>query len=431
MEHDFLVTQPPPVDRKSSLVTSLGAFGVSAILHVVVLLLVGSYVIFEEVIPRTPFTAVGDLVSSADAEVLPEPPSDVMPDLPETPVLNNDLALSQEPAQEAGESTSSDILVASSVNPTFSLPPATGPVTAVPRLGTGGGSQASGTPGASSAGPSKSSVVSTLFGSSEESPSALTGRFYDASRRKNGDAIGGATMANFSNMTAAWVKERGKASFLRDLFWESKTPLYAKYILIPGGATAVAFESFGEKPATPNPAYLVHYSGRIATPEAMTFRFNVNGNDCVIVLIDGKPVAIADLVGGGGDRPDWRTNPTQKFTKEKFGWESPEELMFSSKSSYNRYTMGDWLTWGANEFHKIDILIGDAAVGGDFFIFVEVQGKRYDENEATKAHNPHVKKGIPILPPFKTDRVKIPEEITASFNTPKFEERGPVFVVQP
>jgi len=351
----MMAIQTSPRESKlRNLQTSLGAFGLSLIVHVAILLFAGSLVIFKGVLPKAPFVATDGLVGTGEAEVLPEPPEDLGLDVPDTPVINNDLSIQSTTQEETGEATSSDILVSTGINTTFSLPPAVGPATAVPRLGTGSGATGSGTgggQGSGAGGPSSGKVVKTLFGSSASDKPVLVGRFYDASRRKNGDAIGIATMANFGTHTGAWSREsRGKTSFLKDLYWESKIQLFATQVIIPGGETRVAFESFGEKATTENPAYLVHYTARIALPEATTFRFNTIGNDALIILIDGKPVNATDVPGG----PDWNQNPTDKRTKEKFGWESPEPLLFPSRPSYNRYTRGDWLTWAANEYHKID-----------------------------------------------------------------------------
>lgn len=428
-----MAIQTPEKESKfGSLQTSIGAFGLSLIIHTAVLLIVGSLVIFEGVLPKTPFVAVDGLVGAVDSDVLPEPPDDTIMELPESPVINNDLAIATTTPEESGEATSSDIIVSTGINTTFSLPPAVGPPTAVPRLGTGTGLTGSGNRGGGSeaSGPSSAKVIRTLFGSSATDKPVLVGKFYDASRRKNGDPIGSAVMKDFASNTRAWAKEsRGRPSFLRDLYWESKNPIYATSIAIPGGLTEIAFESFGEKPVTPNPAYLIHYTARIALPETTTFRFNSIGNDVVIVLIDGKPVNVTDVPGG----EDWVNNPTDKRTLQGFGWESPVPLLFPSQRSYNRYTRGDWLTWPANQYYKIDILIGDAAVGGDFYIFIEEQGKRYKVDEKTRAFNAHANNdGIPILPVFRVDRTRLPEEITSKgfLREHGFEERGPVFMVQ-
>jgi hypothetical protein len=422
-------------EKKSTLrnlQTSLGAFGFSIIIHASVLLLVGSFVVFEGVIPKTPFVAVDGVVTMADAEVLPEPPSETNLDLPDTPAINNELSISNNVPEESGAATSADIIVSTGINTTFTLPPAVGPVTAVPRLGVGAGATGTGSGGSGGAqgqgrGTSAGKVVQTLFGSTSTDKPLLVGRFYDTSRRKNGDPVGAGTMAENAQLATRWVQERGKSSVLRE-YWESKTLLYATHIIIPGGLTKEAFESFGEKAVTPNPAFMVHYTARIALPQATTFRFNTIGNDVLAVLIDGKPVSITDPSFG-----DWQSNPTEKRNKVRFGWESTEPLLFPARPSYDRYTYGDWLSWGANEYHKIDILIGDAAVGGSFFIFVEEQGKKYKEQTATKEFNAHAgNRGIPILPIFKVDRVKLPEDILNDyrFKPLGYEERGPTFLVQ-
>jgi len=77
--------------------------------------------------------------------------------------------------------------------------------------------------------------------------------------------------------------------------------------------------------------------------------------------------------------------------------------------------------------------LGDAAVGGDFYIFVEEQGKNYKEAERTKQFNAHANnQAIPILPIFRVDRGKLPDELTQTgfLRDIGYEERGPVFLVQ-
>lgn len=413
---------------EKSLKTSIGAFGLSLILHVSVLLLVGGYVIYEGVVPKTAFVPVDGVAGGPEADVLPEPEETEIMTMPDSPTVSNDLAIQSTPAETNDIATSSDLIVSTGINPTFSLPPATGAVAAIPRLGTGSGASGSGTNSAENTNPSAGKVVRTLFGTSQTDKPVLVGRFYDASRRKNGDPIGIATMAAFGQNVQKWAAERGKASFLKDLYWESKKLLYATQVIIPGGETKVAFESFGEKAVTPNPAFIIHYTARIALPEAKTFRFNVIGNDHVVVLIDGKVVAAADTPG-----QDWVNNPPDKRTKERFGWESPEPLLFPSKPSYNRYTRGDWLNWAANEYHKIDILVGDAAVGGDFYVFVEEQGKKYEVNNYTKTFNAHAgNQGIPILPIFRVDRVRLSDDLTERgfLRDVGYDDKGPVFLVE-
>lgn len=426
-------TQTPGRESKlANLKTSIGAFGLSLIIHTAVLLLVGSMVVFEGVLPKTPFVAVEGVVNAIESETIPDPPEEQIMDLPDTPTLNNDLMIQTESTNDAQETTSSDIIVSSAINSTFTLPLAIGAPTPVPTLGSGIGTGSMGGGGnAASTNPSTAQVVRTLFGTTATDKPVLTGTFYDASRARNGDAIGVATVARFTESTRAWAKDsKGSPRFLRERYWESKNPIYASFIAIPGGDTPIAFASFGEKPVTPNPAYLIHYTARIALPETTTFRFNSFGNDVIIILIDGKVVNVADNAEG----TDWQSNPTDKRSKSRFGWESPDPLLFPRAESYNRYTRGDWLTWNANEYHKIDILIGDAAVGGDYYVLIEEKNKKYKTVERTRAFNAHANnEGIPLLPLFRVDRGRIPDEVLSRgfLREVGYEERGPVFLVQP
>jgi hypothetical protein len=128
-----------PVQDKAadSVKMSIGAFGLSLILHVTVLLVVGGYVIYEGVVPKTPFEAVsGPVASSLDQEVMPEPesvdPSEQMP------VVNSDLLA---PAQDSpvmtdtSEAAPTDLIVANTSGPSpWSLPSpaASAPIASMP-----------------------------------------------------------------------------------------------------------------------------------------------------------------------------------------------------------------------------------------------------------------------------------------------------------
>jgi hypothetical protein len=139
--------------------TALGAFALSVLAHGAVLLAVGGYVIFEGVIPKSPFLSTEGAVEATDSEVLP--PLEEPMDSPSLPPSTSEMAVSQ-PSPASGEATSSDILVSTGLNSSFSLPPAVGLPTANPKLGFGSGTSGSGT---GTGGP-KGNVVRTLFGSS-------------------------------------------------------------------------------------------------------------------------------------------------------------------------------------------------------------------------------------------------------------------------
>lgn len=116
--------QQVPSARKD-LTTSMGAFGLSVLLHVSILLLVGGYVIFEGVVPKQHFAVVDSAGTMSDVEVIE--PEMLDPQTPEDPTAalntNPEVQLNTAPA---GDSTPADLIVSTGVNTMFSLPPAVG-----------------------------------------------------------------------------------------------------------------------------------------------------------------------------------------------------------------------------------------------------------------------------------------------------------------
>lgn len=151
--------QTQAAEKKNT--TSLGAFALSVLAHGAVLLIVGGYVVFEGVIPKSPFIAAEGNVDAMDTEVLPpmEEPQDTLT-LP--PVTSEMATTNENPA--IGEATSSDLIVSTGSNPTFTLPPAVGVPTTTPKLGFGSGT--SGNSDGKGGGGPKGTIVRNLFGSS-------------------------------------------------------------------------------------------------------------------------------------------------------------------------------------------------------------------------------------------------------------------------
>lgn len=399
------------LSSSASFRTSWGALILSLSLHASLLFLVGGFVVFKGVIPQTPFLPVPGQALTGDLETMPEPPTaeDVL--MPDSLALST--GMDQSPNLPAGgdDAVSSDILVSHTAPgiASFTLPPPSAvPTSGLPRLGSASTAASTDHPGGSS--PAAQNVVRTLFGSSDASTPAFIGRFYDLSR----NAKGGPPPRPPHEAPRLFVQERGRASALRD-FWISPTTLHAPHIAIPQALTRTAFESFGEKAVTPNPGFLVHYTARLAATETITFRLNAMGNDCVLVLVNGRLVVAADP----GWSEDGRSNITEKRTRERFGWESPQDLLFPFSPSYNRYTIGDWMTWNAGAEQRVDILVGDWSGGMDAYIFVEEQGRRHKKLDSS----------IPVLPLFRVARTRPDEHVLSKLRPLEYEDKGPVFQV--
>lgn len=395
---------------------SLGAFFLSLIVHCAVLLMVGGYVVFQGVVPSAPFTAVpGTLDAVADDVVMPEP-EDTLPS-PELPAVSQELASTSTEAA-AGDPTSADILVSTAPSLSFNLPPAIGAPTPLPRLGSGGGGQS--TSGTGAASPTPTQTLRSLWGTNQENPNALVGTFYDIGRERGGrPRPHGAAVGMANDLAVEIVRERGNPRVFRDSH-SSPTRLFASLFVFPRAQTAEAYGAFGEKPTTDSPAFWVHYTGRVIPPSDGRYRFTVWGDDHVIVLVDGRPAAIADNFPFHGRPEEART----KTTKARYGWETPADLIPVPWNEFARMSPGEWIDWRRSTPRRVDIFIGDSVGAFVALIAIEEEGKKYDRTP----------QGLPILPPFKVDRMRIDRAtFQGLFNEGvDFDSKGgPVFQVVP
>jgi hypothetical protein len=396
---------------------SLGAFALSVIIHVSVLLLVGGYVVFQGVVPSTPFVAVDGMMGAPlDEVIMPEPVE--AQEMPDVPSVSQEFSTDPAAAAE-GESTSSDILVSTAPSLSFSLPPAVGTPSTLPKLGTGTGGS---TPSGDAAAPAPASsgkILRSIFGSSEQNTNAMAGTFFDIGRDRTGKARSrDAAVALAAKLAEEIVKERGNPRVFREVF-TAPVKLFASQFVFPRASTNDAYAAFGEKPVTEFAAFWVHYSAQVTPPEDGRYRFSAWGDDYVIVLVDGRPAVIADNMVFTGN-PD---RGKVKSTKGRFGWESPDDLFPLRYNQFARYTMGDWIDWKKGEVKRVDIFIGDAFGQFVALVGIDQEGKKHDKT----------RDGVPILPPFRVDKGRIDrEEFKALFSEGvDFDAKGgPVFQVQ-
>jgi len=351
---------------------SLGAFALSAIIHASVFLLVGSYVVFEGVVPQTPFLAVqGPADLLGEEEVLPEPED--FQDPVSMPTVADEFSTE---AATAGEATSADILVSTGINSTFSLPPAVGAPSVNPKIGFGTGGVGEGK-GAGAAGP-RGNIVRTLFGSSESVPAAMKGTLYDLKQKKGG---GSADQAEFIRAFAAAGFKR---SMLRD-FYEAKVQLFATQIFMPCIKADEAPKAFQAEKEIQPLNWLVFYEGKFASPDSGNYRFVGQGDDVLIVRVNGKVVFDGSLITAGqGNEPLAGLKP------------KPEQIRDEQRiTSWFPLVYGEWMALTAGVNNTIEVLVGEIP-GGEFYAYLMIQkeGKKYDLDPA--------RGNAPILPIFRT-----------------------------
>jgi hypothetical protein len=400
-----MVTESPKKPTlDSSTKASIGAFTLSAIIHGAILLLLGSYVVYDKVIVRQPFEAVPvSSASSIDEPVMQEPQE--ITDPLDTPQVSNDLAPSLDNEPAAGEATSADILVSTAPNLTFSLSPAVGPSTAIPKLGWGFGTGGKDGTGRGGGGVAGGKLIKSIFGQSESTPAALKGILVDLKQPKDG------ATTDQLRFLREFAESGFRKSMLRN-YYNARVELYATQFfmpMIPADEAPKAFQA--EKEIQPR-NWLVYYEGQFASPDNGTYRFVGAADDILIVRVNDKIVLDGSRDTSGSNGP---VKPVTSWTP------APENILSGAKQlPAGNAVCGDWITFEAGRNNKIEVVIGEIP-GIDFgcYLFIEKQGKNYDKDP---------KRGdAPILPIFRTLASK---DDWSQYNPeaiPAYERRGPIF----
>jgi hypothetical protein len=361
----------------------------SVILHAGIILMVGGYVIFEGVVPRTPFVDPGIRADAyTDTETVPEP--ETLQEMPDIPEITSDVPVMQQPLNQPTETSAApDLIQASTASMTFNLPPAAVATASSPSLGSLPAPAAVTTENADAAKARVLRSMTSVFGSRGEGQ-GLVGYLYDTARDPKGNPI---ASPQTTAMAMAFAKQTGtKPPRSFNEIWKLAQPLSANYIAMPRVPTEEAYTSFGIKPTlADDPPFLIHYTARVSPPVGGRFRFSGLADNHLIVAIDNRIVFVNDSERS----PSAEARTRIKTTKGSYGWESPEDLIYTNppQEGFNaRYTTGDWVEWEAGKPKKIDILIGDN--GGSFYavLFVAQEGVNY------RKHSGH---GAPILPLFR------------------------------
>ena len=154
-----------------------------------------------------------------------------------------------------------------------------------------------------------------------------------------------------------------------------------------------------EKEMAPS-GFFIHYSGMIANKR--TFRFVGQGDDLLLVIVDGKIVLEASWVDGS-----WKSSPMPTI------WHSPVDKTYPTFTGQSM-RFGDWVQPGK---HKLDILFGERPGGKiSAILLVEEEGKTY----------PALPGGRPLLPIFTTQKLNKDEVERIKSETWPIATDGPV-----
>jgi len=250
---------------------------------------------------------------------------------------------------------------------------------------------------------------STGFGSSTAIVGGLRGRLYDFKQDHQGRPVNiNLDFGNpgpYADRVVAIQKARFADSAFSKIFKAPQELSLTQVAIAKTPATEGPKFFNAENDIQPR-GWLAHYSGRIASPRNITFRFVGAGDDYLAVFIDGNR------------RLDGSWPEVHNITRERW---NPATFGSYPSSIGTDLIAGDWITLRAGQEVQLDLALGERPGGQvGFILLVEEKGVSYK----TAAN------GRPILPLFATQPFS-PEaraEITASFGDFPIEwENVPIF----
>jgi hypothetical protein len=221
----------------------------------------------------------------------------------------------------------------------------------------------------------------TVFGGGQSIGNDFVGTFYDFKRGTSGRTIS----MDDSAFVAAVGKFVNNGWKSRDLskYYKSPKQLYATTFMIPTVPSSVGPFSFGERD-TVGWCWMVHYKGKLVHTEDIKFRFWGQGDDILLIRVDGKVVLNGSWPGGRWD--------TQNSVCSM--WKSTAPSNRSNRLGNNMAEGGEWINLKAGEPLDMEVIFGEVPGGHfDALVCVQVEGVDYPIN----------KWGGPIYPMFATE----------------------------
>jgi hypothetical protein len=388
------VAKPVAPASSSINLSMISSMGIAIAIHVIIALAVGSYVVFEGIVPVPFFES--DFVDTNQTSMIEEVPT-LIEEEPLPAVASTQVETVVEEVGGADAPDMSDLITVTSATstPSFSMPTTAGN----PGLLTGSllGGSGSGT----GTGVGKGKVkLGSLFGSRNLGAGVLTGYLYDYKQDPSGKATEVAEFYDANRGTSERHQAfRGYlAEFLKkwderelDKYYRTKEPLSTTQILIPAMAANGAPAAFDVANEVEPSAWVILYKGNITPPHNGSFRFVGRADDIILIRVDGKVVFDGNL--------GIPTYPDAQVERLDFGFGSDRA--------------GDWIRLRSGETYPIEILLSEVP-GGSFFARLCIQEKGVEY--------PTSADGKLMLPPFQM----MPTEIPSYFQG-KVMEDGPVF----
>ena len=346
------------------LLTRSGYFVGAVLLHVILFLLLATWIVF-----RAPPVQIDVTTFSATTVKPPPPPAPPAPS-------GGEAANSFEPATETAPPPCAPSVVTTVSPNAFALKavcvqiPNLPPCTTTP--------VGSALAGHDTAGPQAGS--GSVFGSAESNGAAdLEGYLYDLKQTPDRKPTGFDTGA-YHNKIKEFIESNWDPGVLGH-FYKSPTPLHTTSIFIPIINAEDGPKDFGvEKEVQPN-MYCVWYKVTASPPQDGTYHFVGTADDVLLVRVNHRTVL------DGCDYPmiDELRNKQKKFNMTNFDPTFPNNADF---------WVGDSFHVSAGETVDIDILIGEEPGGkSDYFLFIQ----RDEDTYQTQSN------GAPLLPIFQLD----------------------------
>ncbi len=358
-----------PDKFQNSLIKS-GYFIGALLLHLVVFLMLATWVIFQ-----APAVHVDGTFLSTNLAPPPPPP-------PSPPSASGgDAANNFEPTAEAVPTPSVPSLVTTASISSFnvnsvkvSIPNL--PAAASPPAGSGlAGHDAPGT---------KSGAGSPFGTTANSGTGDLEGYLYDFKQTPDGKETPGMDPGRYHEVIRQFVANNWDEGLLRSYYKASK-PLHTTSIFVPIIDAKDGPAAFGVADEVKPNMYCVLYKVTAAPPQDGTYHFVGGGDDIMLVRLNHKTVL------DGCDRPatDELRDKEQKVSMTNFNPTWPDNGIFKVGPSFHV---------SAHEACDIEVLIGEEPGGrSDFFLYIEREESTYEKQS----------NGTPLWPIFQLDNKPI------------------------
>jgi hypothetical protein len=195
-------------------------------------------------------------------------------------------------------------------------------------------------------------------------------------------------------------------------YYRSPQKMYATQFMVPRGPATIGPRAFGMSPEREDETFHwgVHYKGKIKSEKGGRFRFWAAGEDSLFIRVDGKLLINAS----------WPQRQSRVYDK----WIPSSEEHCLYQMGMATVSVGDWFDLEPGQIYEMEVLFADfQPINCALLIMIEDEAEEYYHRE---------KDGMPVLPVFKTaemsKRTKDAIKYTLGKNVADLEG-GPTFNV--